>query len=175
MKKLVLEDLKRVSVEDYKKQPKNSFVIVLDNIRSMNNVGSAFRTCDAFAAQKLYLTGITATPPHREITKTAIGAQNSVTWEYYEETAHLISELKKEDFIIVAIEQTNQSQPLSTFSPEKDKKYAFILGNEVFGVSDEALELIDLAIEIPQFGTKHSLNISVCCGIISWDYLSKVL
>ena len=156
-----------------KLKKKNEFVIVLDNVRSMNNVGSAFRTCDAFAAQKLYLTGITATPPHREITKTAIGAQDSVDWEYAEETTVLLDDLKNQGFQIVAIEQTDASISLADFNPKEDKRYAFVFGNEVFGVSDEALEKADLALEIPQYGTKHSLNISVCCGIVSWDYISK--
>ncbi len=173
MKKLVLDELNRVSVPEFKGQEKNNFVIVLDNIRSMNNVGSAFRTCDAFAASKLYLTGITATPPHREITKTAIGAQDSVDWEHVEDTAVLLDQLKSEGYKIAAIEQTDASVSLLEFQPESDDKYAFVFGNEVFGVSDEALEKVDIALEIPQYGTKHSLNISVCCGIISWDFIAK--
>ena len=173
MKKLVLDELNRVSVPEFKEQEKNNFVIVLDNIRSMNNVGSAFRTCDAFAAFKLYLTGITATPTHREITKTAIGAQDSVDWEHVEETAVLLDQLKTEGYKIAAIEQTDASISLLEFQPEADDKYAFVFGNEVFGVSDEALEKVDIALEIPQYGTKHSLNISVCCGIISWDFIAK--
>ncbi len=173
MKKLVLDELNRASIDEFKAQDKNDFVIVLDNIRSMNNVGSAFRTCDAFAAKKLYLTGITATPPHREITKTAIGAQESVDWDYAENTATLLEQLRLEGYALVAVEQTDASISLIDFQPEPSKKYAFIFGNEVFGVSDEALELVDIAVEIPQFGTKHSLNISVCCGVVSWDYICK--
>jgi 23S rRNA (guanosine2251-2'-O)-methyltransferase len=174
MKKLILDELNRASVDEFKSQTKNNFVIVMDNIRSMNNVGSAFRTCDAFAAEKLFLTGITATPPHREINKTAIGAQDAVEWEYADETAELLEQLKKEGYIIVVIEQTDASVPLNEFTPSKEDKYAFVFGNEVMGVDDDALPLADIALEIPQYGTKHSLNVSVCVGVISWDFVSKV-
>lgn len=175
MKKLVLEELNRASIAQFKEQQKNNFVIVMDNIRSMNNVGSAFRTCDAFAAEKLYLTGITATPPHREINKTAIGAQDAVDWEYAEETDELLQALKEKGYKIIVVEQTDSSIPLHAFKPQKEEKYAFVFGNEVFGVEELALPLADVAVEIPQFGTKHSLNVSVCIGVITWDYLSKVL
>lgn len=174
MKKLATEELNRISVEEFQEQEKHSFVIVMDNVRSMNNVGSAFRTCDAFAAEKLYLTGITATPPHREINKTAIGAQDAVAWEYAESTADLLKQLKAEGYKVAIIEQTDQSLELENFIPHKEDKYAFVFGNEVFGVDDEALPLADVALEIPQFGTKHSLNVSVCVGVVIWDFLSKI-
>ena len=175
MKKLVLDELNRPSVDEFKEQSKNNFVIVMDNIRSMNNVGSAFRTCDAFAAEKLYLTGITATPPHREINKTAIGAQDAVDWEYADETSELLEELKEAGYKIIIVEQTDSSVPLNDFVPSKEDKYAFVFGNEVFGVDDESLPLADLAVEIPQFGTKHSLNVSVCVGVIAWHYINQVV
>jgi 23S rRNA (guanosine2251-2'-O)-methyltransferase len=174
MRKLATEELNRVSVTEFQEKPKHPFVVVMDNVRSMNNVGSAFRTCDAFAAEKLYLTGITATPPHREINKTAIGAQDAVAWEYAESTADLLQELKANGYKIAIIEQTDTSLELENFRPHKEDKYAFVFGNEVFGVDEEALPLADIGLEIPQFGTKHSLNVSVCVGVICWDFISKI-
>ena len=174
MRKLATEELKRVDIEVFQANDKHPFVVVMDNVRSMNNVGSAFRTCDAFAAEKLYLTGITATPPHREINKTAIGAQDSVAWEYAESTADLLNDLKEKGYKIAIIEQTDQSLELNDFEPLANEKYAFVFGNEVFGVDEDALPLGDIGLEIPQFGTKHSLNVSVCVGIVVWDFISKL-
>ena len=175
MKKLALQELNRLSIDEFKATKKHPFVVVMDNVRSMNNVGSAFRTCDAFASQKLYLTGITATPPHREINKTAIGAQDSVDWEYAENTADLLRTLKADGYKIAIIEQIDTSVKLNDFKPLPEEKYAFVFGNEVFGVDEEALPLADVALEIPQFGTKHSLNVSVCIGVITWDFISKII
>lgn len=174
MRKLATEELNRLTADDFQGQEKHPFVVVMDNVRSMNNVGSAFRTCDAFAAEKLFLTGITATPPHREINKTAIGAQDTVTWEYAENTAELLQKLKNEGYKIAIIEQTDSSLKLDKFAPLANEKYAFVFGNEVFGVDEEALPLGDVGLEIPQFGTKHSLNVSVCVGVICWDFISKI-
>jgi len=165
MKKLKLTELGRVSVEEYKDVPKIDIVVVLDNIRSAMNVGSIFRTGDAMAINKISLCGITATPPNREITKTAIGATDSVEWEYFEETKEAVLHLKKEGYKIYAIEQTDESVELMSFIPES-KKLAIVLGNEVSGVDDKILHLLDGAIEINQYGTKHSLNVSVCGGIV---------
>lgn len=174
MRKLATEELNRASITEFQDKKKHPFVVVMDNVRSMNNVGSAFRTCDAFAAEKLFLTGITATPPHREINKTAIGAQDTVAWEYAEDTPTLLQNLKNDGYKIAIIEQTDSSLSLNEFSPKQNEKYAFVFGNEVFGVDEEALPLADVGLEIPQFGTKHSLNVSVCVGVICWDFISKI-
>ena len=173
LKKLSMEDLNRLSVSEFKDIDKTPLVIVLDSIRSMNNVGSAFRTADAFKIEKIWLAGITATPPNREITKTALGSDESMTWEYKSDILEIIEELKKDGFIICAIEQVNKSIMLNDFKPEKGKKYAYVYGNEVFGVNEEVIEKVDYCLEIPQFGTKHSLNISVTIGITCWDFLLK--
>ena len=174
MEKLKLDQLGRISVEEFKQAAKLPVCIVLDNIRSLHNVGSAFRTSDAFKLEKIYLTGITGTPPHREIEKTALGATDSVDWAYAEKTAALLNKLKEEQYTIIVIEQTSESQPLDKFDPESGKKYCLVFGNEVHGVSDEALALADKAIEIPQHGTKHSLNISVCLGIVAWEFFKRL-
>ncbi len=174
MKKLKLEELNRISDSEFKEAVKHQFVLVLDSVRSLNNVGSVFRTADAFLAEKIYLCGITGTPPHRDIHKTALGATDTVAWEHREDIASLLQELKDNHYQIIALEQTNQSVLLHQFNPNMDTKYAFVLGNEVDGVSDEALALTDISIEIPQFGTKHSLNVSVATGILVWDYISKI-
>jgi 23S rRNA (guanosine2251-2'-O)-methyltransferase len=174
MKKLKLEELGRISVDQFKQSEKLPVAIILDNVRSLHNVGSAFRTADAFRLEKIYLTGITGTPPHREIEKTALGATQSVAWEHFESTAALIKKLKHDGYAILIIEQTTGSIPLNQFQPQPEKKYALVFGNEVNGVSDEAIELGDHALEIPQYGTKHSLNISVCLGIISWEFFKKL-
>ncbi|HEY9487696.1 MAG TPA: RNA methyltransferase [Chryseosolibacter sp.] len=174
MKKLKLEELGRVSVDEFKRSAKLPVSIVLDNVRSLHNVGSAFRTSDAFKLEKIFLTGITGTPPHREIQKTALGATSSVDWQYVEKTAEALKLLKEDNYIIIAIEQTSESRSLETFSPEPGKKYCLVFGNEVHGVSEEAIELADLALEIPQHGTKHSLNISVCLGIVSWEFFKRL-
>jgi 23S rRNA (guanosine2251-2'-O)-methyltransferase len=173
MKKLSLDELGRISIPQFKESEKIPVALLLDNIRSLHNVGSAFRTADAFRIEKIYLTGITGIPPHREIQKTALGATDSVAWEYSEHPALAIQKLKAEGYTIVIVEQTTDSLPLQTFFAEKDKKYCLVFGNEVHGVSEEAIALGDLALEIPQLGTKHSLNISVCLGIVVWEVFRK--
>jgi tRNA G18 (ribose-2'-O)-methylase SpoU len=173
MKKLSLKELNRISVKGFKEQEKTPFVFVLDNVRSALNVGSVFRTSDAFAIEKIYLCGITAKPPHKEILKTAIGATSSVDWEYQASTVETIQQLKEDGFHIVGIEQTNESISLQDFKLDKAKKYAIVLGNEVKGVDDKVLQLVDNSIEVPQFGTKHSLNVSVCAGVIAWDLFKQ--
>jgi len=173
MRKLKLEELNRVSVEEFKEQEKLPVVLVLDNVRSLHNVGSAFRTADAFAISKIYLCGISGTPPHKEINKTALGATESVDWEHVTQTAELARQLKAEGYQLIAIEQADRSVSLADFSPVPNQKYALVFGNEVFGVEDEVMQLADTVIEIPQFGTKHSLNISVAVGVVVWDFLSK--
>jgi len=174
MQKLKTTDLNRVGIEEFKEQDKLPVVVILDNVRSMNNVGSAFRTADGFAIEKMILCGITAQPPHREIEKTAIGATQSVAWEHYDETLAAIRELRSAGYEIIAIEQAKESIMLNTFKPDTDKKYALIFGNEVNGVSDEVMAEIDKCIEIPQFGTKHSFNIVISAGIVLWDFYAKL-
>jgi 23S rRNA (guanosine2251-2'-O)-methyltransferase len=173
VKKLQLEELGRMSVSEFKTVEKLPVCIVLDNVRSLHNVGSAFRTADAFRIEKIFLTGITGVPPHREIHKTALGATESVAWEYAEQTATAVSNLIDSGYTIVVVEQTTASVPLHTFNPDPSKKYALVFGNEVNGVSEEAIALAHTALEIPQAGTKHSLNISVCVGIVAWQIFSK--
>ncbi|MFP4091587.1 MAG: RNA methyltransferase [Cyclobacteriaceae bacterium] len=174
MRKLKNEELERISIEEFKAKKKLPLVIVLDNIRSMNNVGSAFRTADAFLVEKIYLCGITATPPHREINKTALGATDSVDWEHKENTLQLIEEMREEGYKIICIEQADESVPLQDFLPYRDTKYCLVFGNEVFGVTDEVVEQADTCLEIPQFGTKHSLNVSVSIGVVVWDFFKKL-
>jgi 23S rRNA (guanosine2251-2'-O)-methyltransferase len=174
MKKLTTEELERLSVEEFKEQRKTPMVLVLDNVRSMNNVGSAFRTADAFAVEKIYLCGITAKPPHREINKTALGATESVEWEHVEDTTELVKRLRQEGYCVASIEQVQGSVKLQDFQPKNSHKYALIFGNEVFGVEQDVVEHSDLCLEIPQFGTKHSLNISVTIGIVVWDVFQKM-
>ena len=174
MQKLKTTDLNRVGIEEFKEQDKLPVVVVLDNVRSMNNVGSAFRTADGFAIEKMILCGITAQPPHREIEKTAIGATQSVDWEHYDETLEAIRKLRAEGYEIIAIEQAVESIMLNTFQPDTAKKYALIFGNEVNGVSEEVMAEIDKCIEIPQFGTKHSFNIVISAGIVLWDFYAKL-
>ena len=169
-----MEELGRVTAEEFKKQEKLPIVLVLDNIRSMNNVGSAFRTCDAFNVEKLYLCGITATPPQKEIAKTALGATESVVWEYKEHVADLATELKLAGYAIILVEQTDSSVMLQEFDFSQYKKIALFVGNEVFGISDELLPISDAAVEIPQFGTKHSLNVAVATGITLWEAIRKI-
>jgi 23S rRNA (guanosine2251-2'-O)-methyltransferase len=175
MKKLKLEELGRISVDQFKQVSKLPVCIVLDNVRSLHNVGSAFRTSDAFRIERIFLTGITGTPPHREIEKTALGSTESVEWRHVEKTEDILRQLKSEGYTIIIIEQTTQSIPLHQFNPDKEKKYCLVFGNEVHGVKEEAVALGDVAIEVPQFGTKHSLNISVCLGIITWEFYKKIL
>lgn len=175
MKKLKLEELGRISVDEFRQSAKLPVCIVLDNVRSLHNVGSAFRTADAFKLEKIYLTGITGTPPHREMEKTALGATASVEWEYAEKTGDLLKSLKEKGYIIVAVEQTSESESLAVYEPEPGGKYCLVFGNEVHGVSDDAIGLADKALEISQHGTKHSLNISVCLGIVAWEFFRKSL
>ncbi len=170
MRKLKLDELGRVSAEEYKVIDKHPIVVVLDNVRSMHNVGAVFRTSDAFLIDKIYLCGITATPPHKEIHKTAIGAENSVDWEYVKDSNELIKKLKEDDYQIVTIEQTEGSVLLNEFEVDQSKKYAIVMGNEVDGVQQSIIDECDTCIEIPQSGTKHSLNVSVCTGIILWKW-----
>ena len=174
MRKLLNEELGRLSAEEVKKVPKNPLVIVLDNIRSMHNVGSAFRTADAFLCEKICLCGITAQPPHREIHKTALGATDSVAWEYAESTEDAITDLKAQGYKIVSVEQADQSTPLEQFQPHSSDKLALVFGNEVKGVSDVVIRESDKVIEIPQFGSKHSLNVSVSIGVVVWDVICKL-
>lgn len=174
MKKLSMEELDRLSVEEFKSVEKSPLVLVLDNIRSLNNVGSAFRTGDAFRVEKIYLCGITGTPPHRDIQKTALGATDSVDWEYFPTTLQALEKLKNEGFIVCSLEQVQNSTKLNEFQPISNENYALVFGNEVFGVEEEVLSVSDHVLEIPQFGTKHSLNISVTLGIAVWDILSKL-
>jgi tRNA G18 (ribose-2'-O)-methylase SpoU len=173
MRKLKLEELGRISAEEYKDVPKIPIVVILDNIRSALNVGSVFRTADAFAVERIIICGISATPPNREITKTAIGATESVIWTYVENIKEAVAQLKSEGYMIAGVEQTDTSVLLHDFSP-KLPKIAFIFGNEVDGVSDEVMDDLDTCIEIPQFGTKHSLNVSVCAGIVLWEVARKI-
>ena len=174
MQKLKLDELNRVSVDEFKKQDKLPLTLVLDNVRSMHNVGSIFRTSDAFALERIVLCGITGQPPHREIEKTALGATQSVEWSYFESTTDAINWLRNSGKIIIAIEQANNSIMLNEYQPTRDKSYALIFGNEVDGVSDDVMKKIDACIEIPQFGTKHSFNIVVSAGIVLWDMFSKL-
>ncbi len=173
MRKLENFELNRKSIDQYKKVEKIPLIIILDNVRSLNNIGSIFRSSDAFLIEKIYLCGITASPPHREIQKTALGATESVSWEYSKRISKTISELKEKDYQIYAIEQAQGSMSLQNFSPKKSIRYAFVFGNEVNGVSQNALDLCENVIEIPQEGTKHSLNISVSVGLVIWDFYSK--
>ncbi|GAA4396238.1 RNA methyltransferase [Nibrella viscosa] len=172
-RKVSLEELNRLSVDQFKEAPKYPFCLILDNVRSLNNVGSVFRTADAFRAEKVYLCGITGTPPHRDITKTALGATESVSWAYAPNVETLAQELKQTGWIIAAVEQAEGSVSLDTFQPDPHCRYAFVFGNEVTGVNQTLVEQADVVLEIPQFGTKHSLNIAVSAGIVCWDYLAK--
>lgn len=175
MRKLETKEIERVSVEVFKIKKKNPFVLILDNVRSLHNVGAAFRLCDAFAAEKIYLCGITGTPPHREIEKTALGATESVCWEYVSDVSMLTCSLREEGYTIVIAEHTDGSLPLHRFDFDTDKSYCFVFGNEVLGVSEQVVEIADYCIEIPQSGTKHSINVSVSMGIVLWEYVRKLL
>ena len=169
-----MDQLKRPSVEAFKKQAKLPVTLVLDNVRSMHNVGSAFRTADAFALEQIVLCGITGTPPHREIEKTALGATQSVAWQHITDTAQAIQQLRDEGYGIVAVEQAAGSWALNQFSPNPTEKYALVFGNEVHGVSDEVMTMANSCVEIPQSGTKHSLNIAVSIGIVLWEFYAKL-
>ncbi len=174
MRKLKITELNRISAEEFKAVEKLPLVVVLDHVRSLYNVGSVFRSSDAFRVEKICLCGITATPPQVEIHKTALGAEDSVDWTYYEKTQDAVKELKESGFEVWAVEQVEGSVMLQDFRPEAGKKYAIILGNEVKGVQQEVVDLCDGCIEIPQFGTKHSLNVSVTAGILIWDFARKM-
>ena len=173
MRKLKNEELNRKSVKDFRVSKKMPLIIVLDNVRSLNNIGSVFRTADAFLIEKVYLCGITASPPHKDIHKTALGATENVLWEYVHSTADIVQKLQSEGVSVWPIEQTEDSTSLDIFQPEPNKSYAFVLGNEVRGVSQEVIDICNKALEIPQFGTKHSLNISVATGLVIWDFFIK--
>lgn len=175
MKKLKLEELGRISVDQFKESTKIPVCILLDNVRSLHNVGSTFRTADAFRIEKIWLTGITGTPPHREIHKTALGATESVAWQYEEHPAVAVENLKRDGYTIVVVEQTTESISLHAFTTKPTQKYCLVFGNEVNGVSDEVIALADQALEIPQHGTKHSLNISVCIGIVCWQLFRDMM
>lgn len=174
MRKLENSELDRKSVTDFKLADKTPIVIILDDIRSLHNIGSVFRTSDAFLIEKIYLCGITATPPNKEIHKTALGATDTVAWEYAKDILEVIAKLKAENTIIYAVEQVENAVFLDNFQPINETKYALVFGNEVYGVSQEAIKMCNGCIEIPQLGTKHSLNISVSAGIVVWDLFQKM-
>ena len=173
MRKLKNEELGRLSVQQFKQVSKMPVTLLLDNVRSLNNVGSAFRTSDAFRVEKIFLTGITGQPPHREINKTALGATESVDWEYQSDPAAVAENLKVSGCQIILVEQMDHAIPLPQFLPNQDRNYCFVFGNEIHGVTESLIRLADQVIEIPQFGTKHSLNVSVSIGVVLWDFISK--
>ena len=174
MKKLSMEELHRITPEQFKAQEKVPIVVVLDSIRSMNNVGSVFRTCDAFKIEKLYLCGITACPPNEEISKTALGATESVDWEYAEDVLPLAERLKQEGYAVLMVEQVDESRKLQDVNFKDYEKVALVVGNEVFGVDERLLPVCDAAVEIPQFGTKHSLNVTIAAGIVIWEAVRQM-
>ena len=174
MRKLKNEELNRISVDEFKSTTKTPIKIILDNIRSAHNVGSIFRTSDAFLIEEIIMCGITATPPSKEIRKTALDSTESVSWKYCDDIIEEIKNLKKDNYKIIAIEQADESENLNNFIPQKNEKYAIIFGNEVNGVDDKIIQVCDNVIEIPQFGTKHSLNVSISAGIILWDLYIKL-
>ena len=173
MRKLTNRELERKTVEQFRNTEKSPFIIVLDNVRSLSNVGSIFRTADAFLTEAIYLCGITSCPPHREIQKTALGATESVTWKYFSKTEEAISELKEKGYKIIALEQVEGSVYLQDLKIENDQRYAFVFGHEVNGVDQEIVNLCDQCVEIPQFGTKHSFNIAISVGIVLWEVNKK--
>ncbi|MGG5505396.1 MULTISPECIES: RNA methyltransferase [unclassified Myroides] len=174
MRKLANSELDRKSVDEFKTSEKTPIVVILDDVRSLHNIGSVFRTCDAFLVEKVYLCGITATPPNKEIHKTALGATETVAWEYVKDVVEVVARLKEEGVSVQAIEQVENSVMLNDFQIEADKKYALVFGNEVKGVSQGVVDLSDGVIEIPQIGTKHSLNIAVSAGIVVWDLFQQM-
>ena len=174
MRKLKNSELNRLDGDAFEKATKMPLTIILDNIRSLNNIGSVFRSSDAFLVEKICLCGITATPPHRDIHKTALGATETVEWAYYENTLDALEELREKGYQIASIEQVEQSISLQDFEPKTGQHYAIVMGNEVKGVAQEVVDASDFCIEIPQFGTKHSLNISVCTGVVIWDFFNKI-
>ncbi|HMM02575.1 MULTISPECIES: RNA methyltransferase [unclassified Dysgonomonas] len=169
-----ITELDRISIDEFKDAEKTPLIIILDNVRSLNNIGSVFRTSDAFLIESVFLCGITACPPNAEIHKTALGAENSLDWIYYEQTEDAVRELKNRGFTICAIEQAERSIMLDELVLDKTKKYAVILGNEVKGVRQEVVDLCDCCVEIPQYGTKHSLNVSVAAGIVIWEFFKQL-
>mgnify|MGYP001333139466 FL=1 len=173
MRKLKNSELNRISVAAFKEAPKTPLILILDNVRSLNNIGSVFRTADAFLIEKIYLCGITATPPHKDIHKTALGATESVDWEYHKEATEVVKDIKAEKILVYAIEQAVGALSLENFKITPNQKYAFVLCNEVKGVSQSIINLSDGVIEIPQEGTKHSLNISVASGVVVWEFYQK--
>ncbi|TRW26585.1 RNA methyltransferase [Flavobacterium zepuense] len=175
MRKITNSELNRKNPEEFKEAEKTPIIIILDDVRSLHNIGSVFRTADAFLIEKIYLCGITATPPNKEIHKTALGATETVAWEYQKEVTEVIKSLKNQDIAVLAIEQVENSVLLQDFEPTEGKKLALVFGNEVKGVAQEAIDLCDGTIEIPQLGTKHSLNISVSVGIVVWDLFKKTI
>ncbi len=174
MRKLANEELNRLNVEEYRKAVKTPLIIVLDNVRSLNNIGSVFRTADAFRVAKIYLCGITATPPHKDIHKTALGATEAVDWEYKKNTLETVKELQQQGIKVIALEQADQATLLQEFQPLSGTTYALVFGNEVKGVSQEVVQACNGVVEIPQFGTKHSLNIAVSTGVVVWDFWNKL-
>lgn len=174
MRKLKNEELDRLSVDEFKSSKKTPLIVILDNIRSLNNIGSVFRTCDAFLIKKIYLCGITAKPPHKDIHKTALGSTETVEWEYAKDTLELVKRLKAEGVQVVSIEQAENTTMLNDFYLEPDTIYAIVFGNEVKGVLQEVVDESHHVVEIPQFGTKHSLNISVSAGVVIWDLFCKL-
>ncbi len=174
MRKLSNAELNRKSITDFRAAPKSPFILVLDNVRSLNNVGSVFRTADAFIVEAIWLCGITATPPHREIHKTALGATESVAWRYFATAAEAVRELREKEYVIISVEQAEGSVSLDNYIPEAGKKYALVFGHEIKGVSEEVVELSDACIEIPQYGTKHSFNVAVSAGIVLWELTGKI-
>lgn len=174
MRKLKISDLNRITTEEFKKTTKTPLVVVLDNIRSCNNIGSVFRTSDALLIEKIYLCGITATPPNKDIHKTALDAEKAVEWEYFEKSEDALGKIKENGFKIFAVEQVKNSTPLPEFKPAPGEKIALVFGNEVKGVQQKVVNLCDGAIEIPQYGTKHSFNVSVSAGIVLWDVFQKM-
>ena len=174
MRKLNITELNRISAEEFKKAEKTPLVVVLDNVRSLNNIGSVFRTSDAFLVEKICLCGITATPPHPEMHKTALGAEDTVNWKYKKHTLEAVEELHNEGYTVLAIEQVEGSTMLNDLTLDPDKKYAIVMGNEVKGVQQEVINACDGCIEIPQYGTKHSLNVSVTTGIVLWEFVKKM-
>lgn len=173
MRKLRIDELNRISAEEFKSSRKLPLVVVLDNVRSLYNIGSVFRTSDAFRVERIVLCGITAVPPNQEIHKTALGAENTVDWQFYEDTAEAAAALKTEGYDLYAVEQVEGSVMLGDFMPVPGRKYAVVMGNEVKGVRQDVVDMCDGCIEIPQFGTKHSLNVSVTTGIVIWDFFCK--
>lgn len=174
MRKLSMEELNRLTPQEYKTAQKLSVTIVLDNVRSLNNVGSIFRTADALLIEQIILTGITATPPHKEIHKTALGAEDTVAWRYFKNTLDAVAALKAQGYTICSLEQVTGSVSLMTFKPSNEGKYALVFGNEVKGVQQQVIQASDLCIEIPQFGTKHSFNVSVTAGIVMWEFFKTL-